>query len=167
MEKTFINYMYGGAYQMGFVTTDMKRATDFFINTLGVPKFFELYNPEINNQTLHGKPVDLKVNLAFGQWGATNIEIIQPIAGESTYTDMLKKYEWIGLHHVAIKVFDFDKTINDLTAQGFEIAQTGEVGRGTRFHYFDMTKEMNYFLEVIYLDADFEKIFDQIRRGDF
>ncbi len=159
--------MFGGFYQLGFVTKDVDKAIDFFTSTLGVPKFFKLNSPVVNNQKLYGEEIDIDVNLAFGQFGNTNIEIIQPVKGESTYTEMLKKYDWIGMHHVAIKVFDFDKTINDLTSQGFRIAQTGEVGRGTKFHYMDMTKQMNYFLEILYFDADFEKLFDQIKRGDF
>lgn len=167
MDQTFINYLYAGFYQLGFVTKDLDKAQKFFTEELGaVPKFMVLNNPEVKNQTYRGEPVEIEVNLAFGQWGNTNIEVIQPTKGRSTYNEKLDGYDWIGLHHVAIKVFDFDKTISDLTAKGVEIAQTGEVGTGTRFHYMDYTKQFNYFLEVLYFDPEFEKLFDKIRRGD-
>lgn len=167
MQQTFISPVFGGYYQLGFVTKDMKKATSFFTETLGVPGFMVMDKPGVRNQMLRGQPISTEVALAFGQWGATNIEVIMPLSGESTYTEMLSRYQWFGLHHIAIKVFDFDATIKDFEAQGFSVAQSGEVGEATRFAYLDMLKEMDYYLEVLFFDLAFEALFDKIRRGDF
>ncbi len=167
MEKTFIDPMFAGFYQIGFVTSDMDRSISFFEKTMGVPKFLKLEKPEIRNQTLYGEPLDIDVNLAFGQMGNTNIEIIEPIRGHSTYDEFLKKYEWMGIHNMAVKVFDYDATMKRLTDQGLKIAQAGEVGDSTKFTYLDTVKEYGHYLEVLYFDLGYEKIFDQIKRGDF
>ena len=159
--------MFGGFYQIGFVTKDRERSMRFFKETLGVPKFLALENPEIRNQTLYGKPLECAVNLAFGQMGNTSIEVIEPVEGHSTYDDMLERYDWMGMHHIAVKVFDRDKAISDMKAQGIEIAQSGELGKETKFAYMDTVAHYGHFLEILYFDLDYEKLFDSIRRGDF
>jgi catechol 2,3-dioxygenase-like lactoylglutathione lyase family enzyme len=58
MDKTFINPMFGGFYQIGFVTSDMDRSIDFFEKTMGVPKFLKLQNPVMRNQVLFGEPIE-------------------------------------------------------------------------------------------------------------
>lgn len=167
MDKTFINPMFGGFYQIGFVTSDMDRSIEFFEKTMGVPKFLKLKNPVMRNQTLFGKPIDIEVNLSFGQMGNAGIELIEPVKGESTYSTFLKKYEWMGIHHMAVKVFDFDQTVNSLLGQGIQIAQSGEIGENTKFTYFDTVAHYGHYLEVLYFDSEYEKIFDKIKRGDF
>lgn len=167
MEKTFIDPMFAGFYQIGFVTSDLDRSISFFEKTMGVPKFLTLQSPKIRNQTFYGEPIDIDVNLAFGQMGNTNIEIIEPVSGHSTYDAFLKNYEWMGIHHMAVKVFDFEATLERLTGQGLKIAQTGEIGDGSRFTYVDTVKQYGHYLEVLYFDLEYEKIFDQIKRGDF
>ena len=159
--------MFDGFCQIGFVTKDLEKSIRYFENTMGVPKFLTLKSPAIRNQTLYGEPIDIDVNLAFGQMGNTNVELIQPLKGGSTYNQMLDKYDWMGIHHLAIKTYDFDKTVNDLKSQGFAIAQTGETGVGTKFHYMDTVLAYGYFLEVLFFDLDYERIFNEIKRGDF
>ena len=73
----------------------------------------------------------------------------------------------MGTHNMALKAFDFEATPERLTGQGLKIAQIGKIGDGSRFTYVDIVKQYGHYLEVLYFDMEYEKIFNQIKMEDF
>jgi methylmalonyl-CoA/ethylmalonyl-CoA epimerase len=146
-----------GVFQIGFVVPDIHKAMAFFKDKLGVPEFLFIEQPELQDETYLGKPAPLRLHLAFGWCGDTQVELIQPIAGVSTYSKFLDRNAKGGMHHYAIEDGDYAQGVKDMASRGFALVQSGRHNE-TRFGYFDTTAEIGALTELVYLQAE-EKAF--------
>jgi len=144
-------------YQIGFVVPDIHKAMAFFKEKLGVPEFLFIEKPELQDETYLGKPAPLRLHLAFGWCGDTQIELVQPIEGVSTYSKFLDANRQGGMHHYGIEVANYGQAVQDMEGKGFTLIQTGRHNE-TRFGYFDTTGVIGALTEVVYLQPE-EKAF--------
>ena len=128
-----------------------------FQDKLGVPEFLFIEKPELQDETYLGKPAPLRLHLAFGWCGDTQVELIQPIAGTSTYSKFLDHNPQGGMHHYGIEVPDYGKGVREMEASGFALVQGGRHNE-TRFAYFDTTGTIGALTEIVYLQPE-EKAF--------
>jgi len=146
-------------FQIGFVVPDIHKAMAFFKDTLGVPEFLYIEKPELQDETYLGKPAPLRLHLAFGWCGDTQVELIQPLSGTSTYWKFFEHNPQGGMHHYGIEVADYAEGVKDMEARGFNLIQGGRHNE-TRFAYFDTTGVVGALTEVVYLQPE-EKAFMQ------
>ena len=135
------NALADNIFQIGIVVPDIHKGMAFFKETLGVPEFLYIEKPEPQDETYLGKSAPLRLHLAFGWGGDTQVELIQPIAGVSTYS----------------KFGDYGQTVKDMEARGLKLVQSGRHNE-TRFGYFDTTAVIGTLTEVVYLQPE-EKAF--------
>jgi catechol 2,3-dioxygenase-like lactoylglutathione lyase family enzyme len=146
-------------FQIGFVVPDIRKAMAFFKDTLGVPEFLFIEKPELEDETYLGKPAPLRLHLAFGWCGETQVELIQPIAGVSTYSKFLDLNPQGGMHHYGIEIPDYAKGVREMEANGLALVQGGRHNE-TKFAYFDTTATIGALTELVYLQPE-EKAFMQ------
>ncbi len=146
-----------GLYQIGIVVPDIHKGMAFFKDKLGVPEFLFIEKPELQDETYLGKPAPLKLHLAFGWCGDTQVELIQPLAGVSTYSKFLEHNPKGGMHHYGIEVPNYAEGVRDMESQGYTLLQGGRHNE-TRFAYFDTTGVIGTLTEVVYLQPE-EKAF--------
>ena len=146
-----------GVYQIGFVVPDIRKGMDFFKGKLGVPEFLFIEKPELQDETYLGKPAPLRLHLAFGWCGDVQIELVQPIAGVSTYSKFLDHNPQGGMHHYGIEVPNYAEGVKGMEARGYSLVQGGRHNE-TRFAYFDTTGVIGALTEVVYLQPE-EKAF--------
>jgi len=146
-------------FQVGFVVPDIQKGMQFFKNTLGVPEFLFIEKPELEDETYLGKPAPLRLHLAFGWCGETQVELIQPIAGVSTYSKFLDHNPQGGMHHYGIEIPDYATAVKEMEAKGFVLVQGGRHNE-TKFAYFDTTAAIGALTELVYLQPE-EKAFMQ------
>jgi hypothetical protein len=132
------NALADNIFQIGIVVPDIHKGMAFFKETLG-------------------KSAPLRLHLAFGWGGDTQVELIQPIAGVSTYSKFLDHNPKGGMHHYGIEVGDYGQTVKDMEARGLKLVQSGRHNE-TRFGYFDTTAVIGTLTEVVYLQPE-EKAF--------
>jgi hypothetical protein len=155
----------GGFFQVAFVTTDLDRFLQSLSDDLGVDRFFVIRDAQVTDQTYRDKPCDARQNLAFGYAGTLQFEVIQPLSGESSYSEFLSVHPEGGLHHTGILVDDYDEAVTELSRKCTKV-QTGRVGE-TRFAYFDLLGTLGEYIEVLQLGEDFVELFQRIRVQDF
>ena len=160
-------YFPSSFYQVGYVVPDIDKAQAYFRAALGVPRFFIMKHAPILDQTFLGKPAVIDQHVGFAYAGAFNIEIIQPVSGDSTYSRFLESRPGGGVHHVGLKVPSYDRAIADMKASGFEVLQTGRFGAGTKFAYLDTDKAIGTYTEIFYWDEEAELLFAKIRANVF
>jgi methylmalonyl-CoA/ethylmalonyl-CoA epimerase len=151
--------------QIAYVVPDIQGAVRFFKEKLGVPNFLVKENIEGQEQTYRGKPGDFRHSIAFGYAGDMQIELIQSLSGESTYSEFLAQNPKGGVHHLGIFVEDYAAAVADMKARGFELVQSGRNGE-TRFAYFDVDHPIGTLLEVVYLAAPIRAAFDRLKRNE-
>ncbi|MFX1502154.1 MAG: VOC family protein [Promethearchaeota archaeon] len=142
--KSIIDLNTLGVAQLGYVYKDVEKQAQLMEITLGIPKFAILVgtNPII----YHGKELEYKAKIAISRWLNTQIELIQPLKGQSVHTEFLKKGKE-GFHHISAFVEELEPYIEDFRNKGFQILQSGQIGK--QFYvYFDTQKALGLLLEI-------------------
>jgi methylmalonyl-CoA/ethylmalonyl-CoA epimerase len=142
-----------GVYQIGIVVPDIHKGMSFFKDKLGVPEFLFIEKPELQDETYLGKPAPLRLHLAFGWCGETQVELIQPISGVSTYSKFLDHNPKGGIHHYGAEVSNYAQGVKEMESQGYELVQGGRHNE-TRFAYFDTTGVIGTLTEIVYLQPE-------------
>ena len=139
----------GSVGQIGVVVRDLQKTIEEFWNTLGIgPWSIWTYDPGVvTDMTYLGEPVEYGIKIALAQAGAVQWEIIEPLWGESIYTEFLRE-RGEGLHHVAYFVDEEWRTAKDLEAVGLHAILSGFV-KGRSFIYFDTKERLGVPFELI------------------
>jgi catechol 2,3-dioxygenase-like lactoylglutathione lyase family enzyme len=104
----------------------------------------------VRDLTFRGEPGDFSMHIAMG--GADpQVELIQPVAGRSLYTEHLEQFG-PGLHHLGVYVDDLGAAVARMAAMGFPVIQSGR-GYGLDgdggFAYFDTLRATGTIFEAI------------------
>lgn len=151
--------------QVGYVVPDLDRALEYFVQRLGGGPFVVLRSPELWEETFHGRPFKPRQDLAFGNYGHVQYELICPTGGdESTYTQFLDRNPAGGIHHTATVVADLEAGARAIGLTPADFVQTGRSGEGTQFAY--LQTPIGAYLELLVLDAPTRGLFDGLRRGE-
>lgn len=143
----------GKIAQICFVVDDVEAAVMHWVNTLGAGPFFVQNGFSGLPITYRGTPSFLEMDVALGQAGALQIELIKPRGtAPSVFTDMYPQ-GGSGFHHVALFVDDFDAQLETFLADGHSIGTLGAMME-SRFAYVDTRSTVGFFTEI-YEDTDF------------
>ncbi len=117
-----------GINQVAIVVKDVRIVVENYWNILGIGPW-EIYlweAPLVYERKYHGKPAWAREKIALAQVGAVQLELVQPVEGDSIYRDFLMEHGE-GLHHMNFLVDDVDKTAEILAKEGFPTLQSGRV----------------------------------------
>jgi len=118
-----------GINQVCIVVKDVQKVVENYWNILGIGPW-DIYSweaPLVYNRKYHGKPAWSREKLALTQVGGVQLELAEPIDGDSAYRDFLMEHGE-GLHHLNFLVDDVDKTTEILAKQGFPSLDSGHFG---------------------------------------
>ena len=130
--------------QLGYVYKDVAKQSLIMEKMLGVPMFAVMVgtNPII----YRGREVEYTAKIAISRWLNTQIELIQPIKGQSLHTEFLQKGRE-GLHHISVFVDELEPYLEYFKKMGFDIAQSGQLGK-QKFAYLDTEEAFGLILEI-------------------
>jgi len=132
-----VSRRFGAIRQNGFVVRDVEAAMQHWIEVLGVGPFFYFERVPIGDFRYRGEASPLEVSIALANSGPLQIELIQQRNGApSMYRDFLDAGRE-GLQHVAYWTEHFDGDLERLQAEGFRVGQSGRIGDGGRFVYYE------------------------------
>ena len=168
MTATPYAYIAAGLQQIAYVVRDIQAGQRFFIEHIGIPRFYLMEDVRFANQTYRGQECDSSLHIAMAYAGEIQIELVESLSGQNIYQEFLEgKGE--GLHHLGFLIDDYERAVRDFTANGYPVIQSGRVrrDRGTRFAYFDTEAAIGSLMEIIAPDEAGWQLFDRIKRGDF
>ncbi len=122
-------------HQLGVVVKDMDK-TVAFLEKLGIGPF-----PTIETEVPSGK-----IKIGIFQQGDLQIELIQPLEGNTPHAKFLKE-KGEGLHHVSYHVKDIEKELKKLEKIGVKVLERGEIF-GVKYAYLDTQKQCGFILEL-------------------
>jgi len=151
-------------FQVAYVVRDLAEAEARFQQWLGVPSWFRMENIEFGaNCSYRGRPSDSAAHLSVGWLRDTQVELIEPLRGESLYREFIET-KGPGLHHIAFDVPDFAATIAALSEAGLELLADGRVGPGSEFAYFDCEAAGASVIEILGFDEAVRSFMDGLRQ---
>lgn len=83
--------------------------------------------------------------------GGRELELIEPVNGESVWKDFLKE-KGEGIHHLKFEVESINETIREFQKMGVECTQYGSAvgpNAGKTWAYFDTVKQLGYVTEIL------------------
>ena len=145
MEEFKINLGNLKVAQLGFVYKDIEKQAKIFESLFNIPKFAII--PEFTEIVKYrGKDGEVNTKIAISRQFNTQIELIQPISGESIHKEFLDKGRE-GLHHISFYVENIETYIKFFEKQGLEMVYYGSIGKQV-YAYFDTEEALGMFLEV-------------------
>ena len=152
-------------FQVAYVVRDLPAAEAWFQKILGVPSWFRMENLAFGADcSYRGRPSDYAAHLSIGYLRETQIELIEPIRGESLYREFLER-KGPGLHHLAFDVPDFPATVAALSESGLELVVQGRVGPGSEFAYFDSDTAGTSVIEILGFDDGVRAFMKQLKQA--
>lgn len=136
--------------QVGVVVKDISKAIDYY-SSLGIGPFRTLPSggvPHYLGKKIRGKPADYTMEIRVAQVGLVELELIQPLEGDSIQKEFLEK-KGEGINHLGFFVDDIDEEEARLTKQGFRVLANGRRPTGGGFTYFETDAIGGVLLELI------------------
>ncbi len=148
--------------QNGYVVRDIEAALTHWAEVLGVGPWFYFERAPIEDFRYRGEPSDLEVSIALANSGDLQIELIQQRNGApSMYRDFLGAGRE-GLQHVAAWTEDFDADLERCEKAGYRVGQSGRVGEGGRFVYFETETHPGTVIELSEISGAKGRFFQHI-----
>jgi len=141
--------------QLGFVVRSVEKSTEALWNTFGIgPWMFREFPVESMEEMIyHGKPARFSLRAARSQkkLNGVEFELIEPLEGDSIYSDFLKEHGE-GFHHIGwykiASLEAYNETAQALEKAGFPCIMSVRSGN-IAFAYFDTAKVLGTILEVL------------------
>jgi hypothetical protein len=112
------------------------------------------------------RPSDSAAHLSIGYLRETQVELIEPVRGESLYAEFLEA-KGPGLHHLAFDVPDSSTAVAVLRESGLDLISQGRVGPGSEFAYFDCETAGTSVIEILGFDDGTRAFMDQLKQASF
>jgi methylmalonyl-CoA/ethylmalonyl-CoA epimerase len=144
--------MFSGVSQVGVVVRDLEKTTRFLVEVFGIGPFHIIDFPPADRPDMkmiyRGEPANFRARIGYADLGAVELEVIQPLEGESVWKDFLQEHGE-GIHHIRFSTFDLPPVVEHLERHGISISQTGSGLRpGTVWVYFDTEGQAGFNIEV-------------------
>ncbi len=152
-DRTFSGMRLNDFFQNAYVTRDLAKAEALIAQRHGIAAWVH-FEPEMEVYTTTGGwgPCHLKV--ALGWAGNLQIELIEPVSGNVRHyleylppdqTDFSPR-----LHHICMRVPDWDVARAEVTERGWPVAYEGGV-EGCRFVYIDARDSLGHYVEYMWM----------------
>jgi methylmalonyl-CoA/ethylmalonyl-CoA epimerase len=132
--------------QVGILVRDVEETARKLEKLIGIGPF-QILEPEYRDLTFHGKPGRFKIRLGLAKAGPVQVELMQPLFGETIYDEYAERKGY-GLHHLAIRAENMEESINEMKARGFSVIQSGN-RPGVKWAYLDTEKETGVIFELV------------------
>ena len=158
-----------GFCQVAWVVKDIAAAEKFFIETMGVGRFMHMENLAAKDTegTYLGKPGNWVCHLYLAYAGDTQIELIQPVSGESMYQESLDRHG-DAVQHVAYFLDDsaYDAAAAHMESSGYPEIQSFRLPIA-RVGYFDTRSAVGVVTEIVGVKEGGQQFLSDLKAGNF
>lgn len=145
--------MFQTLVQIGVVVRDLDKVTAALSQVFGIGPFRTIDWPPADRADIqrfyYGKPGSFRARMAFTELGPIELELIQPLEGESIWADFLEKHGE-GIHHIRFNVPDVEPVIEYLAGHNVGVAQMGSGLRpGTTWVNLDTERLVGFTIEIM------------------
>lgn len=157
----------GPIVQIAWVTDDMTSTERLLSEQFGVGAWTRLpdirFGPE--ETTLRGQPVEFTAHISLGYAGDLQLELIQPVSGETIHGEFLAAHG-PGLHHVCFGVDDIEAACVNAEAAGHPVLMRGSmVGGEIEFAYIDGSAGGAPYIELARIGPEMQAFYDEVKRN--
>ncbi len=122
--------------QVGVVVKDVEKVVRQ-LSSMGIGPFEPKTLPSTRQEWFRDKPMYADFNIQATRIGDVELELIQPLTGESPHKEFLET-KGEGIQHVMFAVDDFEKTVAQLVEKGATILLRAKFPGGGGVAYVDL-----------------------------
>jgi methylmalonyl-CoA/ethylmalonyl-CoA epimerase len=141
--------------QVCIVCRDVEATSKLWAAALGVPApSFKVTRPGHDVHVVYrGKPSNGQAKIATIDLGQVTLELLQPVGPDTAWREFLDK-NGDGVHHVAFRIADVNKTLARFDSLGMPVVHRGGLdGDNGEYMYIDSQKSLGVTLELIHRTA--------------
>jgi hypothetical protein len=140
------------AIQIGVVVRDIEQSMAALTAIFGIGPFRVVECPppgREEQQFCHGQPARFRTRQAFADLGSVELELIQPLEGQTIWSDFLAEHG-PGLHHIRFNVPDEKALTTYLQDKGIGKTQEGAgIREGSYWANYDTEKLVGFVVEIL------------------
>lgn len=145
--------MFSQFVQIGVVVADLDKSIHNLGNIFGIGPFRVIdWPPEGRTDIFkfyHDQPGNFTARMAFTELGPVELELIQPLAGESIWADFLRDHGE-GIHHIRFNVENIEPVRQYLAEHSILPSQHGSgIRPGTTWMNFGSEATVGFVIEVM------------------
>jgi methylmalonyl-CoA/ethylmalonyl-CoA epimerase len=145
--------MFSDFVQIGVVVKDLDRTIKALTEIFGIGPFRTITYPPSDRKdikrTYYSEPANYVVRQAFAELGPVELEILQPLEGQSIWADFLEEHGE-GIHHIRFNVPDLEAAIEHLAKYHIEVSSAGSALRpGTKAINFNTQEAVGFTIEIL------------------
>ena len=112
--------------QVCILVPDMDKAVRAFYHRFGIgPWTIYTYDDKfVPKQTRHGKPAKHASRIGLANVGPMRIELIQPLAGDTVYTEYIRKHGY-GVQHLGVLTENMAESLRQAEDAGLAVTMDG------------------------------------------
>jgi hypothetical protein len=149
--------------QLCWVVPRLEAAIEHWVTSSGAGPFFVFESLHFEDSFYRGAPSDIApCRAAIGQFGAMQIELVEPVGdGTGLWDDVVPKGR-LGFHHAGLYCADYEAERAAYTASGDAVVFEGLM-MGARTCYIDTVKDLGFMIELITANPVAAHVFEQFR----
>ena len=136
MEENAKGSPFSKLIQVGLVVRDMDKTIER-LTSLGIGPFEPKILPPERKEWFRDKPLDANLKLTAAKMGDVELELVQPVEGESPHKEFLDS-KGEGIQHIAFAVSDVEKEVAKLTKKGVSVLLRAKFPGGGGVAYLDL-----------------------------
>ncbi len=145
--------MFQNFVQLGVIVRDLDRTVKALSEIFGLGPFrFITYPPAGRDDiklTYRGQPGHFSHRIAFANLGPIELEIVEPLDGESGITEFLAQHGE-GIHHIRFNVPDLEPVMAHLAAHDVGTLMSGSgIRPGTNWIHLDTEDKVGFIVEIM------------------
>jgi len=112
--------------QICVIVPDLDRAVANYWNVFGIGpwSFYTYGKPLVKRMTRHGQPSEYKMRVALANVGPMRIELIEPLEGDTVYSEFVEKHGY-GVHHVGVLIEEMETALKQAKEARLDMTQDG------------------------------------------
>ena len=155
----------GPITQVAWVTDDVEATERLLSDQFGVRAWTRIPDVvfEASATTYRGRPTGLVAHVSLAYAGDLQLELIQPVSGESVHTEFLAA-NGPGLHHVCFETDDVSAACVSAEAAGHTVAMRGSMMDGEiDFAYLDCATAGAPYIELARIGPVMREFYDAVK----
>ena len=132
--------------QVGILVKDVVEAAKRLEKLIGIGPF-EILEPDYRDLTYRGETGRFKIRVALARAGPVQIELMQPLYGETIYDEFAQRKGY-GLHHMGIKTDNMEQSVKEMQEKDFRVIQSGN-RPGVKWAYLSTDDQTDVIFELL------------------
>ena len=149
-----LSFLKDGVTQVAWVVEDADRWVEWFHSLTGIgPWHFYLYgDPLLKCMKRYGTNADYAMLAAVTNAGPTRLEVVQPVKGDTVFSEYVRKHGYGRIQHFGVAVSDMSSAVAQANDAGYHIVMEGS-GYGLdgdgHFAYLDTEETLGIMVELM------------------